>query len=276
MRNKFIPCNLNLVTEMFDIEVEAQLIESILQWNLTPLTDYTSCFKLYYDMRTPPFLLKFGQAAMSAILPFVKPSSFGILVWDIFALTDCINDCKKVYIMESGSLSVMNAFHHNNNIVLNKVVDNLNFVTEFSFVYSESVKPGHLEQLAVACPKLLCLNLENNFDCLKNLKGLRTITCHCHDLCGLNFKYVPVTLVENHLQFWEILSGMKLTHLVIDVCVFYPLTENNTSYDEQLCGFFKSVLVYKPCKWSHFMMMAYVKNVQILLLSGQCCCTSQH
>ena len=247
MRNKFIPYNLNLVTEMFDIEVEAQFIESFLQWNFTPLTDYTSCFKLYYDMRIPPlnlfpslpqFQVEFGQAA---ILPFVKPSRFGILglSWDIFALTDCVNDSKKVYIMESGSLSVMDVFHRNNSIVLNKVVDNLSFVTEFSFAYSESVKPGHLEQLALACPNLQRLNLQNNFDCLTNLKGLRTIACHCRELCGLNFKYIPVTLVENHLQFWEILSGMKLTHLVIDVCVFYPLTENSTSYDEQLCGFFQ-------------------------------------
>ena len=127
--------------------------------------------------------------------------------------------------MGSGSLSVMNIFNNNNNIVLSKAIDSLTFVTEFNFAYSDSVKPvaGRLEQLALACPRLKRLNLENNFDCLTNLKGLRMIACHCCNLCGVSFKYIPVSLVENHLQFWEILSSTELIHLLFDVRVFYPL-----------------------------------------------------
>jgi len=198
-------------------------------------------------MRTPPlnffpslpeFQVEFGQVA---ILPFVKPSNFGILglSWDIFVLTDCVYNGKKIYKVESGSLSVMEIFYCNDSIMLNKVIDNLNFVTEFNFAYSESVKSGHLEQLALACPNLERINLENNCDCLANLKGLETIAHRCHNLRGLNFKYISVTLVENHLKFWEILSGMELTHLVIDVCVFYAMNENDPLYDKQLCGYFQ-------------------------------------
>ena len=37
MRNKFIPYDFNLTTEMFDIDIEAQFFESILRWHFTLL-----------------------------------------------------------------------------------------------------------------------------------------------------------------------------------------------------------------------------------------------
>ena len=248
MKNEFIPCNLNLIKEkVFRNVVEVQFIESILRWNFTPLKDYTSCFKLYYDVRTPPlnlfpllpeFQIEFGEVA---ILPYVKLSSFGFLglPWDTFSLVDCVCDGRPVYAMVSGSCNVQDIFS-NNNVVLNKVVDNLVFVTEFDFACSSSIKSEHLEQLAVSCPSLQRLNLDNSKRCLANLQGLRTIAQLCHDLCGLSLRSISASGVESHLEFWEILAGINLTHLVIEACfIFYPWTESDPSYSQQLISLFQ-------------------------------------
>ena len=32
---------------------------------------------------------------------------------------------------------------------------------------------------------------------------------------------------------------MELAHLVVDVCVFYAMSENDPSYDKQLCDYFQ-------------------------------------
>ena len=260
MKNKFIPTKLNLVTERLDYDLEEQFIESILQWDFIPLKDYTSSFKLYYTMKAPPlnlspslpeFQVEFFQMA---VLPFVEPCSFGIfsLSWNLFAVTDCVCDGKKFYKMEPGYSSVLELSRSNNKIVLSDVSNHLKFITEANFAEFETVNSRHLEQLAFACPNLQRLNLQNNFDCLKNLKGLETAANHCRDLRGLNFQYIPVHLVENHLRFWEILGGMKLTHLLIDVCVFYPPTINDSSYYDQLCGLFQRCACLQALQlWSY-------------------------
>jgi len=63
------------------------------------------------------------------------------------------------------------------------------------------------------CLKLCRLDVRSN----NRLIGLCSIASHCHYLQGLNLMGIPVTEVENHLQLWEILSDMKLTHLTIDL-----------------------------------------------------------
>jgi len=138
---------------------------------------------------------------------------------------------KKVYKMKSSVLL-------SNNALLNKVVHSINFVTEVNF-YHIQVKPGYLEQLALACPNIERLNLEKSYDCLTNLRGLQTVAYHCYNLCGLNLRRIPVTLVENHLKLWKILSGMKLTHLVIDFCALNPPFKSDPAYDMQLWNYFE-------------------------------------
>jgi len=82
------------------------------------------------------------------------------------------------------------------------------------------VHSNHLEQLAVACPNLLRLNLKRNFGCLKHLQGLCAIVHTCENLEGLNLVGISVSSVESHLLLWELLSSLKkLTHLAIDLCM---------------------------------------------------------
>ena len=237
-RNRFIPYNLNLFTEKFGA-VEEYFIWSFLQWDFTPLTDYTSCFKWYYEQWKPPldlyplfpeFQVEFGQ---TLVLPFVKLDNFGIhgLTCDSFALTGHVYNGKNIYKIWSTRLVSSNA--------VSNVLPSLNFVTEVSFASVSIVTPGHLEQLAIACPNIERLNLQSNGDCLTNLRGLQTIVCRCHNFCGLNLGYVPVTSVENHLKLWKILSEAKLIYLLIDLCIIYPRFKSNPLYDKQLCGYFE-------------------------------------
>ena len=62
------------------------------------------------------------------------------------------------------------------------MVHSLNCVTEFNFANTRSVLSKHLEQIALACPNLRHLNLQDNYDRLASLQGLRAIANYCPDL----------------------------------------------------------------------------------------------
>ena len=104
---------------------------------------------------------------------------------------------------------------------LNSDIDDLVFITHFNasscHLYSQ-----HLEELAMACPNLLELNLEDNAHCLQSLQGLRVIASGCKKLQGLNLLFVSVKDVENCVQLWETLVEMKLIYLGIEFCVLLP------------------------------------------------------
>ena len=248
MKKGFVPCHLNLIAD-FDYKVERAFLQSLLQWNFTPLEGYISYFKHYKNFRSPlnlyppipDYQLVFGQ---TTLLPFVKPSSFGIFLdWDMAALTDCICDGKVVCKADTG---VYNFFQ---NVVLNNVVDNLYCVTEFNLAYMDTLQSGNLEQVAIACPNLQRLNLQGNYDCLRPLRGLRMIANHCHDLCGLNVKCISVTDMESQLGLWEILSNMRLTHLVTDICV---LRSNSDEVYEQLISLFQKCSTLQALQFDSF------------------------
>ncbi|XP_065893268.1 uncharacterized protein [Dysidea avara] len=271
MKKGFVPCHLNLIAD-FDYEEERAFLSSLLQWNFTPLEGYISYFRHYKNFRSPlnlyppipDFQLVFG---LTVTLPIVKPSSFGIFLdWDMATLTDCICDSKVVCKADTG---VYNFFQ---NFVLNKITNNFNIVTEFDFAYSETLQSGNLEQVAIACPNIQRLNLESNFHCLHPLQGLRMIANHCHDLRGLNLKYISVTDMENQLGLWDILSSMSLTHLAVDVCVFHSSSDEmiasfqkfstlqalqlQCSYDDEMCD----VCAHDEIRWlllSHFPLLQY-------------------
>ena len=185
----------------------------------------------------PDFQVEFGQ---TAIFPLVKASSFGILGLesDILVITSILNsdDRKLVYKVDTGMPIVWDIYQWRN-IVFNNPISSVSQITEFSLAYSLCVQPGHLEQLAFACPNLQRLNLQDNRDCLARLQGLRTIAGNCRDLRGLNIQCIPVTKVENYLGLWEIISNMKLTHLVLDNCT---LNNNYVNlYKEKLIVLFQ-------------------------------------
>ena len=237
MRNGFLPSHFTLIAN-FDDEIESVFLESLLNWNFTPPVGHTAYLKHYKIFRSPlnlypcipDYQLVFGE---SVTLPFVKPSSFGIFLdWDMATVTDCIYDGKIIGKADTG---VYNFFQ---NVVLNKVVDNLDFITEFDFAHSETLQSGNLEQVALACPNLQRLNVYGNDDCLNPLRGLLMIANHCHHLCGLNMRDISVKDVESQLGLWEILSNsMNLTHLAIDVCFLHCKFDN--VFEQKLINLFQ-------------------------------------
>ena len=287
MKKRCIPCNFNLITKTFDLGSEELFLESLLQWKqVTPLIGYTSYFKLFYSDIRPPlnffllipeFELEIGQ---ETVLPLVKASDFGILglEWDILLLTSTIHDGKLVCKADSESPGIYSIFCHRN-IVLNKVVNSLSCVTELNFAYSSTVHSGHLEQLSIACPNLERLNLDSNYSALSSLQGLRMIASHCHNLHGLNLRLISLPEIESHIGLWQLLSGIRLTHLFIDVCVFFgkpderqqviPLFQKCTSlqaleFDSFYSDHFCKVCPHCEVKWSllsNFSALKYCRLV---------------
>ena len=46
-----------------------------------------------------------------------------------------------------------------------------------------------------------------------------------------------MTDIENHMQLWEILSSMKLTHLEVELCIIIPF-EGGIDYKQNLSKMF--------------------------------------
>ena len=100
-------------------------------------------------------------------------------------------------------------------------------VVHFDLSWCNCLLSGHLEQLAITCPNLQRLNLQYADKCLKSLQDLQAIANYCYNLRVLNLLGIPVSVVENQVQLWEILSDIRLTHLAVDVCVMEPVMAND-------------------------------------------------
>ena len=182
-------------------------------------TVFDKCHKVPLNFSPSlPFLqlhVKGSADSGQVTTPFVKLSDSGILGLkdDLAVLTDskCTRGTMygvrtKAYFSEPKLMHIAKPF-------------NLNCATHFDLSFCNSLHSGHLEQLAIACPNLQRLNLQDCNHCLKSLKGLRAIASHCQNLQGLNLVGIHVSVMENHVLLWEILSDMKLTHLAADVSV---------------------------------------------------------
>ena len=214
----FIPEKLNIIELGYVSRLD--LLKLWLQLNPSSPTNHVGYFKVYRRFKLPlnllplpHFQLQFGQ---SCTLPLVQASEYGLFIEDILLLTNCTYGSralnKATVVLKSWQDSISQS---NNNS------GSLTNLTHFNASCCQ-LHSGQLEHLAMACPNLLELNLQNNANCLKNLQGLRTIADCCKNLRGLNLLSIAVEDVENHVQFWEILMELKLTYLGIDWCVLLP------------------------------------------------------
>jgi len=226
--NGFSPKNINIVTKSYPIFVRI-LWDNWAISNSKSLAGCSGHVKLYKSLKValnfspvvPEFQLDFGQSVSS---PFVKTDTLGLmeLERDILMLSDG-NYCGKI--VHKASLQPFSSVIPRED-QLNDSVTSLKHVREFdaSCCSFDSV---NLEQLAIVCSNLQRLTLKQSKKCLENLKGLRTIASSCHNLQGLNLMGIPIGEVENQVQLWEILGGMKLTHLAVELCVLLPLPVDN-------------------------------------------------
>ena len=183
----------------------------------------------------PPIpLLKF-QFGPTAKPPFIKLSDYGILGLssDIFYLCD-YNHYGKT------RLSISPNYYYSH-LVKDKhlhCIGNFNAVSNVDFS-CVNICPGHLKQLAIACPNLEQLNLKSVQNSLQSLQGLHVIVDTCRNLQGLNLVGIPVSYVESYLLLWQLLSSIKkLTHLAIDLCMLIHINNNcyNTADKDKLIG----------------------------------------
>ena len=123
-------------------------------------------------------------------------------------------------------------------------ISNLNAIANVDLshhVSADKIYPGHLEQLAIACPNLQRLNLTNVRCCLQSLQGLRAIVDACQNLQGLSLVGIQVSLVESCLLLWELLSSIKkLTHLAIDLCMLIQASNCDGADRQRLIGMFRN------------------------------------
>jgi len=191
LMNQCQPPKLNLLFLGQHVQV-ADLAEYWLSVNpdLSPMMYYIriySRFKAPMNLIPilPDFQLQFGQIGHT---PFVKASKYGFLGLNenLLLLTDATYGSKtlhKAVLFMHSKMGVKDS-HLNNNI-------SLNLVTHFDASHGQ-LHSDHLEQLAVACPNLLELNLRKSKSCLKSLQGLRVIATGCRSLRGLHLSFIPI------------------------------------------------------------------------------------
>ena len=220
-----LPSVINILMYEDYIEHSSRILES---W---PASSYTiaSLEIGLYDIALVPMnfypsipvrKFQFGPATK---LPLIKLSDHGILGLnrDIFYLSDYNHYGKP-------RLSVSNCWNRVKDEQLH-CISNFDSISNVDF-YCVNVYPGHLEQVAIACPNLERLNLRNTQNSLQSLQGLRAIVDTCQNLQGLNLVGIPASSVESYLLLWELLSSIKkLTHLAIDLCMLIHI--NNKCYN---------------------------------------------
>ena len=163
--------------------------------------------------KLPLLRFRFGSTAAS---PVVKASDYGILGLsnDFMNVLEFNYDGKVMHGMVLSKLSSSNQKY------LDLRFSTLNSIVFFSVRNSKIIFPGHLEQIAIACPNLQWLNLCDCYNSLQNLKGLQSIVNMCENLQGLNIAKIRLVNVESYTLLWQVISSMpKLTHLTLSLCL---------------------------------------------------------
>ncbi|XP_065888343.1 uncharacterized protein [Dysidea avara] len=193
----------------------------------------TGYFKWYVNHKIPmnlfPVLLPVLQLELgrTAHLPLMDCGLHVQGLDDLVMLTGCVNNGNAVYRaivykQKFGQELIWSQFSRD----LLSNTTNLNYIIELNLPVC-NLSSDQLRQIGITFPNLQRLDLSQNEVCLRRLQSLRTIASYCHHLQGLNLFGIPAVKVEDQIQFWEILSDMKLTHLAIDLCLTLPSTEDD-------------------------------------------------
>ena len=220
MMNEFTPSNLSIIAyngSLYRRRVgfKRDLMRTWPTWNSQIPAGHAACLRLYISYKAPlnlfrnmPVLqLQYGEAAT---LPFVQATSVGITDnW--LQLTDCNKGGKMAHMAKVYPQPPYIVYR----IILNQgqdcSVSDLSYLTELDLSRSNL----DIKQIVLACPRLQRLNLKNNRSL--RVEDLQAIATCCYNLQGLNLMRISATDIQFCLKVWEILSGMKLTHLSMDV-----------------------------------------------------------
>ena len=177
----------------------------------------------------PVFQLQYGEAAT---FPFVQATSIGF-IYKWLLLTDHDEGSKMAHKAMVSPQPTRGMYHIIRNQGKDCNVSDLSHLTELDLSGSNlDIKP-----VVSACPQLQRLNLQNKRSL--RLEDLQVIATSCHNLQGLNLMKISVTDIEFCLKVWEILSGMKLTYLSLDVSFVGGNFAIDDPQKKQLIAFFK-------------------------------------
>jgi len=252
MAKEFVPQNVYFINAGLGWQYSLLVSELLRVWLKLNGNSPTGCtgFLKYYNKKwlnlypnIPEFELEFGQ---TAVLPMVKISHFGVLGLEIdwSLVTKCVSGSETFYkaaCISPAWLVENSKFSYVDSPILKCVV-------HLDLSCCGDMLSGHLEQLAISCPNIQQLNLQHNQDCLKSLQGLQAVATCCDNLQGLNI--LGVTLVENQVQLWQILSEIKLTHLAVDLCIVEPVGNTDRNKLIELYKKFVSLKALEFCSSS--------------------------
>ena len=181
--------------------------------------------------KLPLLRFELGPTAVSSV---VKASNYGILGLrhDMVDVLELNCDGK---VMHGASLSLLSGPQEKRQDLGFPTLSSITFFI-VGFCHGDMF-PGHLEQIAIACPNLQWINLKGCDNCLRSLKGLQSIVNNCQNLQGLNIADIPVMDVESYVLLWRLISRMtKLTHLTISLCLLIVPDHVRT---ERMINFFQ-------------------------------------
>ena len=283
-----LPSIINLLIDEHDVVRSSRILES---WPSSIYTIASLEIGLYDIARVPmdlypPIPLRKFRFGPAATPPLIKLSDHGILgldkdtfylsVYDHYGKVRLSVSPRHIYLY-SDLYGVKDEYLH--------CISNFDSVSNVDFS-DVNIYPGHLEQLAIACPNLERLNLGKAQNCLQSLQGLHATVDTCQNLQGLNLVGIPVSSVESYLLLWESLSSIKkLTHLAIDLCMLIQSSNCDSADKEKFISMLRNCVSLKAleiidhkCKgcqnvhsvndlfFSHFPSLVYVR----LLFQARC------
>ena len=261
-----------------------------------PPNGYIAHFKIYSGCRVPfnlfPVLPDFH--IQFSLTPLVKVNR--LICCDVFRKPDCYsifgqgyyslklnhcscNDlsCKCVVVSASVDENVI-SYHdaaHRCQVDQHGVIRLTNDVSTDYVLVSvndmKSVLDKDLEQLSFLIPNLQRLDLSYYDLSIHNMNGLCAVAKNCQNLKGLNLQNAHAVSLDL-MAFWEILSGMKLTHLSIECCLITPAVIDNQpemanlyetlqaiEINTNICEVCKNSLSEDLLCLSHFSSLLYCK-----------------
>jgi len=274
------PPNLNIVMHNYYVD---KVINSIaqLRYSLNISTTTIANFKLYISPVEQPFSfsyelpylqLHFGRSGRVTPpwTPCVKLIDFGISGSenDLALMTDYQYGGRTMYKVKCNNHTDVHLTILQNSIHITKVTD-ISCTTHFEA--NRFFRSDYLKQIAIFCPNLQSLNLSNCDQCLGSLQGIQAIASHCHNLQRLNLLGIRISRLEDHIQFWEILSHMNLIYLAVEYCVLTPLASASASHKK-----YQTIRELECCKGAHCpdcetLKLYYSDRIISLLPSLHCC-----
>ena len=193
-----------------------------------PPDGYTAHLKLYSDYRVPfnlsPTVPQFHiQFALTPSVIVSRCNYYTVLGQNYYTLKlhhcNCSDrSCNCIVLGASVNESVISHYNVVPRDGYRFDVCMPGYVVKWYVNDMKSLLDKDLEQLSSLIPNLQRLDLMHCNVSKDNLRGLSAVANNCRNLKGLKLTDIRATSL-NLMVFWEILSGMRLTHMSIEYCV---------------------------------------------------------